>query len=160
MSRKHSLGQQFVVATVFALGASGLALADGSSMSRFGGDSYAYFNQPAGNVAAAASWRESHPNGLTELELQAVSASDLSASVARFNAPVFASAPADPSWRQAHPNGLTERELEARSASSLAVWQAPVRSEAMMNVAQSKETFVARLKKVLYSGDGAQAGSN
>jgi hypothetical protein len=162
MSRKqyYSLGQQFVVATALALGASGVALADGSSMSRFGGDSYAYFNQPAGNVAAVAGWRQSHPNGLTERELQAVSASDLSASVARFNAPVFASAPADPSWRQAHPNGLTDRELEARSASSLAVWQVPVRSEAMTNVAQGRETFVARLKKFLDSGDGAQPGSN
>ena len=163
MSRKqYSLSQRLVVATALALGVSGVALADGSSMSRFGGDSYAYFNQPAGKTPASPGWRQSHPNGLTERELEAYSASDLSASEARFNPPMFASAPADPSWRQSHPNGPTERELEAMSSSSLALWQAPDRPKAIANVAegQSKETFVARLKKFIDSGDGARAGSN
>ena len=79
MSRKqYSLTKQLVVATALALGASGVALADDSSMSRFGGDSYAYFNQPVlRNTAASPNWRQSHPNGLTEPELQALSASSL-----------------------------------------------------------------------------------
>ena len=147
MSRKqHSLSQRFVVAAALALGASGVALADGSSMARFGGDSYAYFNQPASNVPASAGWRQSHANGLTERELQALSSNDLSSFTAQINPVVVASAPADPTWRQSHPNGPTARELEAMSSSSLAQWQAPERSKAMTNVAQgqSRETLVAR----------------
>ena len=79
MFRKpYSLSKQLVVATALALGTSGVALADDSSMSRFGGDSYAYFNQPVPrNAVASPTWRQSHPNGLTEPELQALSASTL-----------------------------------------------------------------------------------
>src|SRR5260221_11879187 len=82
MSRKsYPLSKQLVVATALALGASGVAWADADSMSRFGGDSYTYFNQPVPrNTAASPTWRQSHPNGLTERELQDLSASDLSAS--------------------------------------------------------------------------------
>jgi hypothetical protein len=165
MSRKpNSLGKQLIVATALALGASSLALADDNSMGRFGGDSYAYFNQPAPrNTAAGPTWRQSHPNGLSESELQALSASDLSASVAKVNPPVFASAPADPSWRRSHPNGLTEPEMEALSSSSLAMWQNPNGSRVatdQSNVAQSpnKETFSARLARFFHPG--TQASSN
>jgi hypothetical protein len=151
MSRKqYSLSKQLVVAAALALGASGVALADNSSMSRFGGDSYAYFNQPGlRNTAASPSWRQSHPNGLTELELQTLSSSSMAASAFQVDHPVVASAPADPSWRQSHPNGLTEPELQALSSSSLAMWQNPngagVATD-QSNVAQSpnKETFSAR----------------
>jgi hypothetical protein len=152
MSRKqYSLSKQLAVAAALALGASGVALADDNSMSRFGGDSYAYFNQPMlRSTAATPTWRQSHPNGLTERELQALSSSDLSASAWQLNPPVFASAPADSSWRQSHPNGLTERDLQALSASSLAIWQIPNGSGVptdQSNVAHSpnKETFSARL---------------
>ena len=169
MSRKpYSLSKQLVVATALALGTSGVALADDSSMSRFGGDSYAYFNQPVSrNAAAGPSWRQSHPNGLTEPELQALSASGLAASAPEFNPTMFASAPADPSWRQSHPNGLTERELQGLSASNLAIWQAPdgsantaTASIDRSNGAQtpSKETFAARLVK-FFQPNGAPAGT-
>src|SRR6266851_3327200 len=79
MSRKqYSLSKQLAVAMALALGTSGVALADDSSMSRLGGDSYAYFTQPVTrNVAASPNWRQSHPNGLTDHELQALSASSL-----------------------------------------------------------------------------------
>src|ERR1700675_4978824 len=86
MSRKpHSLSKQLVIATALALGTSGVALADDSSMNPFTGDSYKYFNggpgqfnRPVvGNAPAAPSWRQSHPNGLTERELQALSSSTL-----------------------------------------------------------------------------------
>ena len=52
ISRKHySLSKQVVAAAALALGASGVALADDSSMNPFTGDSYAYFNggQNVGN---------------------------------------------------------------------------------------------------------------
>jgi hypothetical protein len=152
MSRKpYSLSKHVVVAAALALGASSVALADDSSMSRFGGDSYAYFNQPMlRNAAASPTWRQSHPNGLTEAELQALSSSSLAASAFQVEHPVIASAPADPLWRQSHPNGLTEQELQALSSSSLAMWQKQNGSGVATNlriVAQSadEETFSARL---------------
>src|SRR5258708_28687359 len=69
MSRKpYSLSKQLVMATALTLGASSAALADDSSMSRFGGESYVYFNQPVlRNTAANPTWRQRHPNGLTGL---------------------------------------------------------------------------------------------
>jgi hypothetical protein len=182
MFRKpYSLSKQLVVATALALGTSGVALADDSSMSPFTGDSYKYFNggqnlgnpgqfnRPvASNAPAAPSWRQSHPNGLTDHELQALSASGLAASAAELNPPVFASAPADPSWRRSHPNGLTERELQGLSSSTLAVWQAPNGSantatasanEATVAQSPSKETFSARLARFFHP-EGAPAGTN
>ena len=91
MSRKpYSLSKQLVVATALALGASSVALADDSSMNPFTGDSYKYFNgsynrgDPGhfngpvfSKVPVGPSWRQSHPNGLTERELQALSSSTL-----------------------------------------------------------------------------------
>ena len=170
MSRKqYSLSKQLVVAAALALGASGVAVADDSSMTRFGGDSYAYFNQPVPrNAAASPNWRQSHPNGLTDHELQALSSSGLAASAPEFNPPMFASAPADPSWRQSHPNGLTEPELQALSASSLAVWQAPNGSANTATASidrsngawtPSKETFAARLAKFFHP-EGTPAGTH
>jgi len=181
MSRKpYSLSKQLVIAMALALGTSGVALADDSSMSPFTGDSYKYFNgsQNLGNpgqfnrpvvsnAPATPSWRQSHPNGLTDHELQALSSSGLAASATELNPPVFASAPADPSWRQSHPNGLTERELQGLSSSTLAVWQAPNGSantatasanEATVAQNPGKETFSARLAKFVHP-EGAPAGT-
>jgi hypothetical protein len=151
-------------------------------MNPFTGDSYKYFNggqnlgnpgqvnRPAfSNAPAAPSWRQSHPNGLSDRELQALSSSGLAASAPEFNPPMFASAPADPSWRQSHPNGLTERELQALSSSNLASWQIPngsgytaSASTDPANVAwtPSKEAFSARLAKFFHPASGPQAGSN
>ena len=182
MSRKqYSLSKQVVIATALALGASSVALADDSSMNPFTGDSYKYFNgrnlgdpgpfnRPVfSNAPAAPSWRQSHPNGLTDRELAALSSSGLSASESQLNPPVFASAPADPSWRQSHPNGLTERELAALGSSTLAMWQLPNGSENTAsastdraNVAQNpgKESFSTRLARFLHPESGTQAGTN
>jgi hypothetical protein len=162
MSRKQSSFSRLIVAAVLAVGASGVAVADDSSMSRFGGDSYAYFNRPAiGNAAASAAWRQTHPNGPTERELQALSSSDLSTFASQSNPPVFASAPADPTWRASHPNGFTERELQALSSSSLALWQAPAGTVAaadQSNVAQvSKGTLSTQLKNLFRPADGEGA---
>ncbi len=88
--KSHLLNKQLVVATALALGASGIALADDSSMNPFIGDSYKYFN-------GSRNLGDPGP----------------------FNRPVYGTAPADPSWRQSHPNGLTERDLQALSSSGL-----------------------------------------
>src|SRR5215471_5514346 len=97
--RQYSLSKRVAAAAALALCASGAAMADDSSISRFGGDSYAYFNsQPVarGNTATVTAWRQSHPNGFTERELQALSSSDLSAFVAQVNPQVFSTVAADP----------------------------------------------------------------
>jgi hypothetical protein len=178
MFRKpYSLSKQLVVATALALGASGVALADDSSMNPFTGDSYKYFNgghtlgdpgqfnRPvASNVPADPSWRQSHPNGLPERELQALSSSGLSASAAQLDPPVLARAAADPTWRQSHPNGLTERELQALSSSTLAVWQPAnasmnTMSTDQVNVAQPQgsDAFSVRLARFFHTETTTQA---
>src|SRR5213593_4543937 len=73
MSSKLSIVKSIVVSAAFAAGVSGMARADDSSMSRFGGESYADFNQPTSNGSADPAWRQSHPNGLSEREFQALS---------------------------------------------------------------------------------------
>ena len=86
MSRKpYSLSKQVLIATALALGVSSVALADDSSMNPFTGDSYRYFSgartpgepgrfdRPVFSTAAAdPSWRQSHPNGLSEIEEQRI----------------------------------------------------------------------------------------
>ena len=183
MSRKpYSLSKQLVVVTALALGASSVALADDSSMNPFTGDSYKYFNgghtlgQAArfngavfSNAPVDSSWRQSHPNGLTERELQALSSSGLAASASQLDPLVFASAPADTSWRQSHPNGLTERELQALSSSTLASWQVPSAPKSTASastdqayVAQnpSEETFSVRLARFFHGESGTPVGAN
>jgi hypothetical protein len=154
-----------LIATLTALGASGTAFADDSSMSRFGGESYAYFNQRPATVdatASAAAWRRAHPNGLTERELLALSSSDLSAATAQINPAAFYVAAADPAWRETHPNGLAERELQALSSSSLAQWQAPgvtgmSLERSNVAVAAAKGTLAARFMNLFRPESGAQA---
>jgi len=168
-----SLSKQLVIATALALGASGVALADDSSMNPFTGDSYRYFNaghalgdpgpvnRPiVSNAAADPTWRQSHPNGLDERELQALSSSELSASVTQLEPPMRTIAAADPGWRQSHPSGLSERELQALSSSSLAMWDAPpgsvnVPSANHANIAQG-EPFSVRLARFFHPDSGAQ----
>jgi hypothetical protein len=180
MSRKpHSLSKQLVIATALALGASSVALADDSSMNPFIGDSYRYFNgghnlgDPGhfkgpvfSKVAADPSWRQSHPNGISEHDLQALSSSSVSAAAEQLNPPVLAAA--GPSLRQAHQN-LDERQMQALASSSASRWQASNGSEStasastdQANVAQSsdKETFSARLARLFHPESGSQAGSN
>jgi len=158
--RKYLLSKKLAV-TALALGASGLALADGSSMGRFGGESYAYFNNfAAGNVAATPGWRQSHPNGLDQRDLEALSSSDLSATVARVDPALISKAPSDPAWRQTHPVGLTEREMLARSSSSLSMWQirnaSPIADE-QGNVAQNAgQTLAARFTSLFRPAHAAQ----
>lgn len=166
MSHTRYSSRPVVPIVLIALGASGAALADDSSMSRFGGDSYAYFNQPSATVdttAGAAAWRRAHPNGFTEREMVALSSSGLSAAAAQIDPPAFSVAAADPAWRQSHPNGLTERELQALSASSLAHWQAPASAGTSLersNVAEAagNGTLAMRFANLFRSQAGSQTG--
>ena len=175
MSRKpHSLSKQLVIATALALGASSVALADDSSMNPFIGDSYRYFNgghnlgDPGfkgpviSKVPADPAWRQSHPNGISERDLQALSSSSISAAAEQLNPPVIASA------RQPHQN-LDERQMQALASSSASRWQAPNGSEStaptatdQANVAQSsgKQTFSARMARLLHPDSSSQAGTN
>jgi hypothetical protein len=180
MSRKlHSLSKQMVIATALALGASSVALADDNSMNPFIGDSYRYFNgghnlgDPGqfkgpvfSKVAADPSWRQSHPNGISERDLQALSSSSVSAAAEQLNPPVLAST--GPTLRQAHQN-LDERQMQALASSSASRWQATNGSEStastsadQASVAQSsgKETFSARMAKLFHPDSGTQAGNN
>jgi hypothetical protein len=178
MFRKpSSFRRQLTIALALAFGATSAALADDSSMSPITGDSFRYFNggnnlenrnftgPVFSNVATDPAWRQSHPNGLTERELQASSSSDLSAFGMGFNQATFASAPTDPSWRQSHPNGMTERELMAFSSSSDSRWRLSVGSGYaepgdQHNVAErpSTERLSARLARFFHPTSGAQAG--
>jgi hypothetical protein len=150
------------VATLLALGACGAAYADDSSMSRFGGDSYAYFNRPVSAANGDAAWRRAHPNGLTNGELVALSSSGLSAAADRLDPPVFSRVAVDATWRQTHPNGFTEREYQARSSSSLAMWQVIPGSATGVpttNMASDAATgtLSARLKTLFRPERGARA---
>ena len=159
MFRKNSFPSRLAIATALALGASGVALADDNSMSRFGGSSYAYFSD-MGNAAATSALRQVHPRAPTERELQAFSSSGLSAVVAQVDPSIVSTAAADPAWRQTHPNGFTERELLARSSSTLAMWQIPGVSAPgpRANVAEdaSKGTLAAALKSFLQPGSATR----
>ena len=71
MNSKVSMMKSMVVAVALAAGVSGIARADDSSMSRFGGDSYAYFNNAVVDKAPSA-WRQANPNGVPEQQLEAL----------------------------------------------------------------------------------------
>jgi hypothetical protein len=181
MSRKpYSMTRQLVVATALALGASSVALADDNSMNPLIGDSYRYFNgghnlgDPGyvkgptySSTAVDPAWRQNHPNGISERELQALSSSSVSAAAEQLNPPV-ASAAADPSWRQAHPN-LGESAMQALSSSSLGRWQLPNGTENTASAASDpatvarspvEETLSARLARRLRPDSGSEAGTN
>ena len=67
-----------VLTTALIAGVSGVSGADDNCLSRFGGDCYAYFHQDKPIVDKAPStFRESHPNGLSERQFQALSSQGL-----------------------------------------------------------------------------------
>jgi len=117
---KYAVTKSVVLAATLVAGMSGVTRADDSSMSRFGGESYAYFNQPTGNALADSAWRQSHPNGHTQLELERLTSRSMSFQPA----PVLSNVASDPTWRESHPNGLSERELQALS-SGAPTWHQP-----------------------------------
>jgi hypothetical protein len=114
-----------VLIAALAAAGSGVAHAGGdSSLNPFIGESYAYFNgadRPAVGSGqfndAPSAWRQAHPNGLTERQLEALASESLPWRPlnARFD-------DAPSAWRQTHPSGLTERQLEALSSDG-SPWQ-------------------------------------
>jgi hypothetical protein len=73
MGSTASITQRITLA-VALLGVIGIAYADGSSLSRFGGDGYAYFSQQMPIVNKARSeFRKDNPKGLPESYHQEVS---------------------------------------------------------------------------------------
>jgi len=119
---KVSMIKSLVVAVALVAGVSGIARADDSSMSRFGGDSYAYFNS-APIDKAPSEWRQANPNGLPELQFQALSSEALASD---FQRPTFDKVPSE--WRQDNPHGLSERELQALSSEG-AAWHSTTPSQ-------------------------------
>ncbi len=108
-----------VVATVLAAGFSTGASADDSSLSPFGGDSYAYFQRGMSRVGAApTTFHRDNPRDTSEREYQALSSW----------APVWHPVPAADRMpamvRMSNPTGLSLREYQALSSNSQ-VWQLP-----------------------------------
>ena len=110
MKSRFSMLKSIAVAAALAAGVSGIARADDSSMSRFGGDSYAYFNNAVVDSAPSA-WRQANPSGVPERTLQAYSGVG---EAWHLNNPVFDPSPS--AFAQARPHGLTEREYQALSS--------------------------------------------
>ena len=113
------------VAVAFALGvcAAGIAHADDSSMSRFGGDGYAYFHEDKPVVSKSSSeFRKDDPHGLGEGYYQSLSS----------EGPEWHSQPGidktTPSFRKTDPKGLTLREYQALSSNDT-MWQVPTQPQ-------------------------------
>jgi hypothetical protein len=137
MSSKFSSVKSIALTALLVAGVSGMARADDSSMSRFGGESYAYFNNAVVDKAPSA-WRQSHPNGVSEQQLEAESSEGLANDFAH---PTFAKTPS--TWRQANPNGLSERELQALSSEGPA-WHESTSSPISAQASTNKSAVVAK----------------
>jgi hypothetical protein len=73
MNGRFSMMARIAAAATLAAGISGIARAD-SSTNPLNGDSYFYFkNAQAAASRAPSEWRQTHPSGLSERELQALS---------------------------------------------------------------------------------------
>jgi hypothetical protein len=148
--------RKWAVVAVVALGVSGSALADDSSMNPFTGDSYKFFNDRAAN-SSTVSVAAVRPRSMSERELQALSSAGLS-SAWQIEAPTFAVAAAEPTWRQTHPHGLTEAQLQAMAASGLPnAWKVADEAdgtssssiaEADGSQAGGKVSFIERLARI------------
>ena len=166
MNSKISMMKSIVVAAALAAGVSGIARADGSSMNPFIGDSYADFN--GGNLPQAgrpvfdqapSAWRRSNPNGLSQLQLQALQSSRLTYKPA----PVFDMAPS--TWRQSHRDGLSEREFQAMSSAAPAGHQPDESAtsslastnDAATSTSASREPLGARIARFFHATPRDQA---
>jgi len=164
MSRKqYSLSKQLVVAAALALGASGVALADDNSMTRFGGDGYVYFHQDRpGATNAPAAFRQTNPHGLSIGDYQALSSDGRPWQLPNpSDATAIASQDAAKSWRKQNPHGLPISTYEALSADGRP-WQSP-NSAAASAVASTDAgnepsgTGVAKLFNLSHAGRATSA---
>ncbi|HEY2970537.1 MAG TPA: hypothetical protein VGK75_19455 [Casimicrobiaceae bacterium] len=129
---------KIVSAVAFAASLTGIASSDDSSISRIGGDSYAYFNSLPIDKSPSA-WRQSNPSGEPEYWYQ----SNSSWGTAWKPAPVLTNVASDPTFRQTHPNGLTERELQAMSSEGPA-WHTDASNTTPAASSDNKETLADR----------------
>ena len=164
---KHLLMKRLVLAAALAVGASGMARADDSSMSPFTGESYSAFN--AGNDRttntnptydqAPSAWRRANPDGLPERVYQSYSALGLAW---KLDSPVFASVASDPTFKASHPGGLSESELQALSSDAPA-WQlaaapgTPLAAQEQAAVAQNapQGSLGERIVQSFHAGNSA-----
>ena len=124
MNSKFSLVKSIALTAALVAGVSGMARADDSSMSRFGGDSYAYFNNAVVDKAPSA-WRQANPNGVPDQQLEALSSEALAN---EFQRPTFDKAASE--WRQENPHGLSERQMQALSSEGPA-WHSTTQTSAL-----------------------------
>jgi hypothetical protein len=157
MNRKFSIVRSVVAAAALAAGVSAIARADDSSMSRFGGDSYAHFNSPPVDNAPST-WRQSNPNGVSESTVQALSGFGQ----AWKPAPVLNMAPS--TWQANRPSGMSERELQALSSEAPA-WHQPDQpgsalastNGAAPRTSASREPLGTRIARFFHAGPRDQA---
>jgi hypothetical protein len=132
MNRKFSIVKSTLVTAALAVGVSGMAFADDSSvpnglsesqLQALSSDGPAWHPQQSVYDRSASAWRHSNPSGLSERVLQSYSVWGQ----AFHDRPVIASAPSDASFKQDHPHGLSEREFQALSSEAPA-WQLPEQS--------------------------------
>jgi hypothetical protein len=140
-SNRYSSTTKLIVAALLAAGLTGIASADDSSMGRFGGDSYAYFNsQPV--EKGPSEWRAENPQGISERQLQAYSGVGEAWNI---NKRAFTNVASDPTFKQTHPNGLSESELQALSSEGSAWHSAAVKATSTSSTENSaKETLPDR----------------
>jgi hypothetical protein len=166
MKSKFSIAKSIVIAAVLVTGISGIARADDSSMNPLTGDSYAHFN--GGNLPqggrpvfdkAPSAWRRSNPNGLSEIQVQALQSSRLTYKPA----PVFDMAPS--TWRLNQSSGLSEAEMQALSSEG-PTWHQPNQSatsalastnDATNMPSVSREPFGARVARLFHATPANQA---
>jgi hypothetical protein len=132
MNKRFSIVKSTLVTAALAVGVSGMAFADDSSvphglsesqLQALSSDGPAWHPQESVHDRSASAWRQSNPSGLSERVLQSYSVWGQ----AFHDRPVISSAPSDPSFKQDHPHGLSEREFQAMSSEAPA-WQLPEQS--------------------------------
>jgi hypothetical protein len=135
MNRNFSMLKSMAVIAALVAGVSGIARADDNSMTRFGGDGYAFFNENKPVVDKAPSaFRQTNPHGLSEKQLQALSDES---QVYQLQQPVIDKTPS--TFRQTNPHGLSFGDYEALSSES-AFWQRQAQREDKPVVAKSAVT--------------------
>jgi len=155
MYRKpYSVSKQLAVATALALGASSVALADDNSMSRWGGESYAAFNQNRPVVSNAPSaFRQTNPHGLPFSVYEAWSADGRALPLPNpSDAVAYAAYKAPSTFRQDNPHGLSIQQYAAYS-SDTPFWQYPVQQQDH-SVASTDATPVSKYVDNESSGTG------
>ena len=136
MKSTLSVMKSVVVAVALVAGVAGVARADDSSMSRFGGDGYAYFHEDKPVVSYAPSeFRNEDPHGLTESQYQTLSSEGPEwqprASIDKTL----------PSFRKTDPHGLSIGEYQALSSND-SMWQVPATRQT--SVAGSTNAAIAK----------------